>query len=511
MTAAASTAPLKPIAKPKPGLHSWMLRVLEECDRAAVDFSSDPVHDLRVAIRRCRSLADGLIHIDPDPKWKEMKRAPKKLFASLGGLRDMQVLIEWIEKLFRPDDPVAVTLTDYARSREAELKDDARAELDRFDRKAWRDWSRTLPRRLSVVHPGNIIFKHLALERWTAAYDLHRLAMRSRSAVSLHQTRIGIKRFRYIVENFLPRQHSLWGADLKDVQDMLGEIHDLDVLWHTALQLHAFPNTDARSRWHEKIVDERNRRLDRYRQRMTGRQSLWQQWRLELPQQNQIQFAALSRVRVWAGFLDPHPKHSHHVSALALEIFQGLRNHGLVPAQHERSLELILQIAALAHDIGSSRNKHSRPKASAKLLRRMESPLGWDPHEIQLAAAVVRYHAKELPSGRQKVMRSLSLSDRRVVALLAGILRVANTFDTDRSGRVTRAVVEERKNQLYIFAQGFSSASHAAEEMAAARYLLESSLRRSILVRPLRPPRTGTTKGRQRLIHQSKPRLKLIA
>jgi len=92
-----------------------MLRVLEECDRAAVDFSSDPVHDLRVAIRRCRSLADGLIHIDPDPKWKEMKRAPKKLFASLGGLRDMQVLIEWIEKLFRPDDPVAVTLTDYAR------------------------------------------------------------------------------------------------------------------------------------------------------------------------------------------------------------------------------------------------------------------------------------------------------------------------------------------------------------------------------------------------------------
>jgi len=108
-------------------------------------------------------------------------------------------------------------------------------------------------------------------------------------------------------------------------------------------------------------------------------------------------------------------------------------------------------------------------------------------------------------------MRSLSLSDRRVVALLAGILRVANTFDTDRSGRVTRAVVEERKNQLYIFAQGFSSASHAAEEMAAARYLLESSLRRSILVRPLRPPRTGTTTGKQHLIHQSKPRLKLIA
>jgi hypothetical protein len=391
------------------------------------------------------------------------------------------------------------------------LKHDARAELDRFDRKAWRDWSRALPRRLSVLHPGNIIFKHLALERWTAAYDQHRLAMRSRSAVSLHQTRIGIKRFRYIVENFLPRQHTLCGPDLKEVQDILGEIHDLDVLWHTALQLHAFPDDGARSRWHDKIVDQRNRRVDRYRQRMTGTQSLWQQWRLELPQQSQIQFGALSRVRVWAGFLDPHPKHSHHVSALALEIFQGLSKHELIPAKHERSLELILQIAALAHDIGSSRNKHSRPKASAKLLRRMESPLGWDPHEVHLAAAVVRYHAKELPTGRQKVMRSLSLSDRRVVALLAGILRVANTLDADRSGRVTRVVIEERKNQLYIFAQGFSSASHAAEEMAAARYLLESSLHRSILVRPLRSPRTGTTKGKQGQIQPSKPRLKMIA
>ena len=243
----------------------------------------------------------------------------------------MQVLIEWIEKLFRPDDPVAVTLTDYAGSREAELKDDARAELDRFDRKAWRDWSRTLPRRLSVLHPGNIIFKHLALERWTAAYDLHRLAMRSRSAVSLHQTRIGIKRFRYIVENFLPRQHSLWGADLKDVQDMLGEIHDLDVCGTPPCNSMRFPTLMRDLAGTKRLSMQRNRRLDRYRQRMTGRQSLWQQWRLELPQQNQIQFAALSRVRVSGGISDPHPKHSHHVSALALEIFQGLRNHRTGP------------------------------------------------------------------------------------------------------------------------------------------------------------------------------------
>lgn len=47
-----------------------MERVLEECDRASVEFGADPVHDLRVALRRCRSMADGLHVMDPDPRGK---------------------------------------------------------------------------------------------------------------------------------------------------------------------------------------------------------------------------------------------------------------------------------------------------------------------------------------------------------------------------------------------------------------------------------------------------------
>src|SRR5580658_8742356 len=73
-------------AKPKLGLRAWMERVLVECDRAAEGFDADPVHDLRVALRRCRSVADGLIAIDPRPGWKEMKKAGKALFQSLGDL-----------------------------------------------------------------------------------------------------------------------------------------------------------------------------------------------------------------------------------------------------------------------------------------------------------------------------------------------------------------------------------------------------------------------------------------
>src|SRR5258708_2032145 len=101
-------APVQAKAKPKLGLRAWMEAVLAECERAAAGFDADAVHDLRVAIRRCRSLADGLRAMDPDPSWKEMKKAGKKVFRALGGLRDMQVMQHWIEKLSSADDPVAV-------------------------------------------------------------------------------------------------------------------------------------------------------------------------------------------------------------------------------------------------------------------------------------------------------------------------------------------------------------------------------------------------------------------
>ena len=76
-----------------------MARVLEEYEHVAADFSADPVHDLRVTLRRCRSLADGMIAMDPDRDWKAMKKSGKQLFQRLGALRDVQIMMEWIDKL----------------------------------------------------------------------------------------------------------------------------------------------------------------------------------------------------------------------------------------------------------------------------------------------------------------------------------------------------------------------------------------------------------------------------
>src|SRR5262249_42538849 len=110
MTAAPNVVPITQSEPDRTGLAHWMHAVLVECDNVRVAFAPDPVHDLRVALRRCRSLADGFIVLDSRPAWKQMKRAGKQLFAQLGALRDLHVMTEWIERLATPDDPVAKVL-----------------------------------------------------------------------------------------------------------------------------------------------------------------------------------------------------------------------------------------------------------------------------------------------------------------------------------------------------------------------------------------------------------------
>jgi CHAD domain-containing protein len=535
--------------KPKLGLRAWMERVLLECDRAAAGFDVDAVHDLRVSLRRCRSLADGLMAIDPDSSWKDMKKAGKKLFQALGELRDMQVMQKWIEKLgdvgesaagdaptlaqkTRKDgvpapgdysagdhsfghhpsgDWVAFKLLTHVRVREAECKQHAFKDLEQFDRKQWQQWTRTLPRRAARVRPGSVVYLHLALEKWTAAYDLHKHALRTRSQASWHQLRIGIKRFRYTVENFLPRQHALWGDDLKELQDLLGEVHDLDVLWATAVGIQAFPEVESRERWRLKLNAERARRIARYREKMVGRQSLWRVWRAELPSGPQLRAAAMSRLKLWAGYLDPDFLHSQRVAGLALTLYDGLKDAGLMRASAlsgnaklEPDWRSVLQAAALMHDVGKGKGADSRhadtrravnrqknhQKSSYRMIRGLARPLGWSARELEMAAVVARYHRGALPGPRGKIMQVLELPDRPIAMELAAVLRLANALDIPHgrtgSERAPRLEVSVDDHFVLLRVAGYSALDDSAEGVAGARHLLETVLRRPVVVRALR-------------------------
>jgi CHAD domain-containing protein len=486
--------PIKP-AKKKSGLAFWMQRVLEECDRASVDFAPDPVHDLRVALRRCCSMADGVAAIDPDPGWKEMKKAGKRLFRRLGELRDVHVMQEWVHRLDSPDDPVTAPLLQSFTAREAPLQQGAVQALAEFDRKQWLRWSRSLPRRMARFRPGSLVFRHLALERWTEAHKLHRQALRSGSSGKFHRLRIGIKRFRYIVENFLPEQHAAWSDDLKRMQDVLGEVHDLDVLWPAAVQANVFPDDDSRSRWQNKIGQERAARIETYHKEMLGndgtaggKDSLWQVWRSQLPDREQTESAALLRLQLWASLLDPNFKHSRHVARLTLQLYDGLTAVGDA-SKFSAQERAVLRLAALLHDVGRSDKEKGRHKATFRMIRRLSPPLGWRAQDLLTAGIIARYHRGALPRAGHKALRDLSLEQRRDISRLSAILRLANAFDASRDGRIKRLRVmngNERSTILLIAAQGYSPRDDQAEAIAAARHLLETVYRRPVMIRPMK-------------------------
>src|SRR5213078_1450330 len=107
------------------GLSFWMDRVIKEMENLRSSPYTDVVHDLRVAIRRCRSVAAVMEEVDPDPAWPAMRKVARKLFRGLGALRDAQVMDEWVKKLAPETDPVRTHLQTAFESNEPSLRENA--------------------------------------------------------------------------------------------------------------------------------------------------------------------------------------------------------------------------------------------------------------------------------------------------------------------------------------------------------------------------------------------------
>ena len=465
------------------GLRYWMRRTLSEAHLATRELAPEAVHDLRVALRRCRSLAAGLSEVDSDPAWGDMRRSSRKLFRRLGALRDLQVLQEWVGRLAEDGDPVRQALTESLAAREPELKQQAAHALGSFDRRKWMAWSSALDQRARRLTPDGLVAQHLALQRWEEARALHRRALRSRTARSWHALRIGLKRFRYTVENFLPQRHAEWGPDLKRVQDQLGEVHDLDVLLQTLPDAGPTLDEAAAARWREAIERQRTERLDAYRAAMGGRGSLWSAWRGALPSGERLEAAALAKLTVWASALDPDTAHARQVARLALEILDGLVVAGFNGALSHPRARTMLHAAGLLHNVGRAETTKGHHKAAYRLISCLDPPLGWTRDEIERVAILARYHCGAEPRAKHQAYSALPAEGQVLVRTLAGVLRVADALDEAHDGSVRRLEVRNGGDYLLLRAAGWEETEQHAAILGGRKHLLESAIEKPIIVR----------------------------
>jgi CHAD domain-containing protein len=279
---------------PPEALARFLKRVWEERKEAAEELAPDAVHDLRVALRRCRSLAEGFAELDGHRQWRQFRKAARRLQSGLTELRDAQVMAGWVRRLKLTGGSAGAALAESLRRDEKKARRAAQSALADFPRKRWKRWRSSLPQRAAKVSPAPAALADLALRRAREAELLERRWRRSRSQAAAHRLRIAVKRFRYTVESFLPAQYALWGRNLKRMQDCLGEVHDLDVLRARVLQLSregSLSRGSARA-WLRKIEVVREKRSERYRNIVSpkaraarpGRRvpTIWEQWVAEL-------------------------------------------------------------------------------------------------------------------------------------------------------------------------------------------------------------------------------------
>jgi exopolyphosphatase / guanosine-5'-triphosphate,3'-diphosphate pyrophosphatase len=144
-------------------------------------------------------------------------------------------------------------------------------------------------------------------------------------------------------------------------------------------------------------------------------------------------------------------KHGKQVSHLAGRLFDELKSeHGL-----SRRDRLLLQVAALLHDVGIYVNLRGHHKHSQYLLSVSEI-FGLARDDMAIVANVARYHRRATPNKSHLPYMALDSDTRVIVNKLAAILRVANALDADHLQKVrdVRVVREDEGWALEVEGAG---------------------------------------------------------
>ena len=182
------------------------------------------------------------------------------------------------------------------------------------------------------------------------------------------------------------------------------------------------------------------------------------------------------------------PSHARTVARLSLQIYDGVPlPSGLRPNARE-----LLEYAALLHDIGYHVSFSKHHKHAYYLIKNAELP-GFKPDEIEIVASVARYHRKRPPKAKDLAGGGLAGRDRRTVAALSGILRVADALDRSHFGVVSDLRISGGRKGLKI--RTVSKGDPAMEIWSAER---RKGLLEKVCGRPVSFSPAGATGRRAR-------------
>jgi exopolyphosphatase/guanosine-5'-triphosphate,3'-diphosphate pyrophosphatase len=142
-------------------------------------------------------------------------------------------------------------------------------------------------------------------------------------------------------------------------------------------------------------------------------------------------------------------QHGTTAARLAVQLFDETRT------LHNLNIEyrLLLEVAALLHDIGNFVNVTDHHKHTQYLLT-ATPVIGLSQQQMALVANIARYHRKSFPKPQHDAYRVLSSKDRVIVSKLAAMLRMADAMDNEHASKVSSFSVEYKKPKFVLKLKG---------------------------------------------------------
>lgn len=180
----------------------------------------------------------------------------------------------------------------------------------------------------------------------------------------------------------------------------------------------------------------------------TMRDGLMQEMALELLGKEDPSFAkeVLDSAMAVAEKYHVDIKHAIHIRQLAIQLYDQM----LPEQQSDRRHRLLLEVAALLHEVGAYVSSRARHKHTYYIVSNTEI-FGLTRMEVTMVAHIARYHRRSRPKRSHIDYLSLPRERRVIVNRLAALLRVADALDASRSGQIRELECRVDDDGLVIF------------------------------------------------------------
>lgn len=252
----------------------------EEGSRQGDDI--EHVHDMRVAIRRMRSVINIFGNYYKPKAFDAYVKGLRKTARRLGTVRDLDVMIDDLSRYKSEQDEANQAAVQGLIDALDEKRTEARKKLIIwFDSKDYSAFLKAFSQFLKnegkgEVEPDSVLEPHqvrhvapLVIHEALAAVRAYDVIVADADFEALHTLRIGFKRLRYTIDSFkdvLGSTASAYVDEIKTMQDYLGRLNDLVVAQNRLGSLGKLPKDQAavRDAYLAEIEQEANERVTNF-------------------------------------------------------------------------------------------------------------------------------------------------------------------------------------------------------------------------------------------------------